>query len=56
MREVVRDKGRIEHIIQAIDNVAMFVEGVSFDDFNKDKMMFFAVVKNIEIFGEAPTN
>lgn len=53
MREVVRDKGRIEHIIQAIDNVAMFVEGVSFDDFNKDKMMFFAVVKNIEIIGEA---
>lgn len=53
MREAVRDKGRIEHIIQAIDNVVMFVEGVSFDDFSKDKMMFFAVVKNIEIIGEA---
>lgn len=53
MREAVRDKGRIEHIVQAIDNVAKFIEGVTFEEFCKDQMMFFAVVKNIEIIGEA---
>jgi uncharacterized protein with HEPN domain len=37
----------------AIDNVAQFIEGRTCDDLRSDKMLFFAVVKNIEIVGEA---
>lgn len=30
MREVVKDKGRIEHMMSAIDNVEEFTKGVTF--------------------------
>lgn len=53
MRELVRDPGRLEHMLTAIDNVAQFLEGKTLDDMKNDKMLFFAVVKNIEIVGEA---
>ena len=53
MREKPRDKERLEHIIEAIDNIFEFIEGKSFLKFRKDKMLRFAVVKNLEIIGEA---
>ena len=53
MREPVRDKGRLEHMIESIDNVFAFTEGKSLDDIDNDKILFFALVKNIEIIGEA---
>ena len=53
MREPVRDPGRLEHMLGAIDNVAQFLDGKTYDDLQSDKMLFFAVVKNIEIVGEA---
>ena len=53
MREKVRDKARLEHIIEAIDTVFEFTDCASLNDLCKNKMMFFAVVKNIEIIGEA---
>jgi uncharacterized protein with HEPN domain len=53
MRELVRDPGRLEHILTAIDNVAQFLDGRTMDDLMNDKILFFAVVKNIEIVGEA---
>lgn len=53
MREPVRDPGRLDHILTSIDNVQKFIEGKSFEDMRDDKMLFFAVVKNIEIIGEA---
>lgn len=53
MREPVRDKGRIEHILQAIDNIARFTEGVTYDMFLTDDILYYAIVKNIEIIGEA---
>ena len=56
MRESIRDKGRLEHILTAIDNVDSFLEGKNLDDMQTNKMMFFAVVKNIEIIGEAANN
>ena len=40
-------------MLTAIDNVAQFLEGRTMDDLRSDKMLFFAVVKNIEIVGEA---
>ena len=53
MRERIRDKGRLEHILQAIDNVMDFTKDIALDCFMNDKKLFFAVVKNIEIIGEA---
>lgn len=40
-------------MITAIDNVAEFTENVSLEEFINSKILFFAVVKNIEIVGEA---
>jgi Uncharacterized conserved protein len=53
MREIVRDKGRLEHILQAIDCIFEFTENVTYEDFIANKMLKFAVIKNIEIIGEA---
>lgn len=56
MREVIRDSGRLEHILTAIGNVQSFLEGKTLDDLCRDKILFYAVVKNIEIIGEAANN
>lgn len=53
MREPIRDKGRLEHIIHYSENVEEMTQGITFDDFNNDKILYFAVMKNIEIVGEA---
>ena len=53
MREPLRDRGRLTDIIEAIDNISEFVDGVSFDEYLNNKMMRFAVVKNLENVGEA---
>lgn len=43
-------------MLMAIDNVHEFLEGKTYDDLRKDKLLFFGVVKNIEIVGEAANN
>ena len=53
MREASKDIIRLEHIIQAIERIKCYTLGKRFDDFVKDDMMYYAVVKNIEIIGEA---
>lgn len=52
MREIVRDKNRLEHILESIDNVFEFTENMTFDDYAADKKGKFAVVKNLEIIGD----
>jgi uncharacterized protein with HEPN domain len=53
MREKPRDKERLSHILEAIDNIFEFVDSKSFEQYKSDKMLRFAVVKNLEIIGEA---
>jgi uncharacterized protein with HEPN domain len=53
MREKVRDKGRLQHILESIDYVLEFTDEIDFEKFLKNKMLQFAVIKNIEIIGEA---
>ena len=53
MREPERDKGRLLDIIQAADYVISFAEGFSLEELMADKLRYFAVVKNVEIIGEA---
>lgn len=53
MREVIKDRGRLEHMLTAIGNVEEFTKNITLDEFVNSKVLFFAVVKNIEIVGEA---
>lgn len=40
-------------MIEAIDNILEFVKDKTFDDYKKDKILKFAIIKNLEIIGEA---
>ncbi len=53
MRDPDRDYGRLQDIIQAADYIAAFTEGYSQEQLMADKLRYFAVVKNVEIIGEA---
>jgi len=53
MREGVRDKSRLEHILKSIDYIIDFTKGIVFEDFKTDLKLQFATIKNIEIIGEA---
>lgn len=53
MREPLRDRERLEHILAAIDRINRYTAGKNYDDLVGDDMMYYAVVKNIEIIGEA---
>lgn len=53
MREQIKDAGQIEHIAIAINYILSFVKNKTKEDFQTDKMLFFSVVKNLEIIGEA---
>ena len=53
MREVSKDLMRLQHMAQAMDRVKRFTGGKSFADFTEDEILYYAVVKNIEIIGEA---
>ena len=53
MREKARDKGRLEDIIEYSHNVMKLIEGIPFNEFQKDIRTYYAVMKNVEIVGEA---
>ena len=53
MRERARDRGRLEDIISYSNNVSTLVEGITFEDFQKDIRTYYSVMKNVEIVGEA---
>lgn len=53
MRERARDKGRLEDIIEFSDNVISLLDGFTYDAFIADKRTYYAVMKNVEIVGEA---
>lgn len=53
MREPLRDKERLQHILEAINRIIRYTSNKTYDDLVNDDMMYYAVVKNIEIIGEA---
>ena len=46
----------VEDVIDAMDKALQFVEGMSYDEFAQDSKTVFAVVRAIEIIGEAVKN
>ena len=53
MREYVRDRERLEHMVEAIDRILDFAVGKAKEDLETDTLKYYGVVKNIEIVGEA---
>jgi len=53
MRERARDKGRLEDIIEYSNHVTQFMEGVSFEELTSNNLLYYAVMKNVEVVGEA---
>lgn len=53
MREHRRDHGRLEDILKYAQNVEKIVTGISYDDFIGDIRIYYSVMKNIEVIGEA---
>ena len=47
------DAVRLRHMIEAAESAAQFVAGRSRADLDTDRMLLFAVVRAIEIIGEA---
>ena len=48
-----RDRERVGDIIEAIDRIRRYTRGVGYERFLKDTMVQDAVVRNLEIVGEA---
>ena len=53
MREPIRDRGRLEHILEQLNNVEEFVAGKTLYDLQDNKVLQYAIVKCVEIIGEA---
>lgn len=53
MREKPKDNVRLLHMLEAIDNIFEFTQGVSFEQYQMNKILRFAIIKNLEIVGEA---
>ncbi|MBQ7711650.1 MAG: DUF86 domain-containing protein [Bacteroidales bacterium] len=53
MREPIRDKGRLEHILAAIDDATSFANQVTCEALEHDKLHCYALVHSIQIIGEA---
>jgi uncharacterized protein with HEPN domain len=47
------DRVRVQHMIEAAETVATFVAGRQRSDLETDQMLLFALVRAIEIIGEA---
>ena len=53
MREKPKDNTRLRHMLEAINNVIEFTTDVTFEEYSRNKILRFAVIKNLEIVGEA---
>ena len=53
MREPLRDKSRLEHILEAIDRLQTHAGSLTKAELEQDVLRYYGIVKNIEIIGEA---
>ena len=52
MREKPKDDTRLRHMLEAINNVIEFTTDVTFEEYSRNKILRFAVIKNLEIVGD----
>jgi uncharacterized protein with HEPN domain len=53
MRSELGDKIRLQHILEAIEEIQRYLVAVEFPAFLENSMMRFACIKQMEIIGEA---
>lgn len=53
MRERINDKDRLQHILDAIDVLQSGAQRYSLEQIEKDSILYFGFVKQVEIIGEA---
>lgn len=53
MKGKLPDKARLEHIRDSLETIDSFIAGQNFEDFASDIKTTYAVVKALEIIGEA---
>ena len=53
MREPLKDKTRLEHILEAIERLEKYAGSLSREELEADVLRYYGIVKNIEIIGEA---
>lgn len=53
MREPIRDKERLEHILESIDRIQKNVADLDWEHIRENEIFYYGLVKNIEIIGEA---
>jgi len=53
MKEQLKDQRQLLHIKVAIENITTSLTGKTAEDFLVDQMLYYAIVKNLEIIGEA---
>ena len=53
MREPLKDKTRLEHILDAIERLEKYAGCLSREELEADVLRYYGIVKNIEIIGEA---
>jgi len=49
-------KFRIDDIIEAIDKIERYTSGIDFDEWQQDEKTVDAVIRNIEVIGEASSH
>ena len=55
MKGQLGDKERLWHILEAINSIESFCQGIDEEDFQNNYMLQLAVVKLLEVMGEAST-
>ena len=53
MREKIKDKGRLEHILSSIDIILNNKNRYEYEDVINDPIIFYGFVKHVEVIGEA---
>lgn len=53
MRERPKDKNRLEHMLHALDVIEFLKNGKSYQECEKDIAIYYSLIKNLEIIGEA---
>lgn len=53
MRNKISDRDRLLHIRDAIESIEEFTKDITYEEYNKDYKLKLALVKLIEIIGEA---
>ena len=53
MKTHSRDRGRLEDILKYAQNVEQIVNGITYEQFVADIRIYYSVMKNVEVIGEA---